>query len=232
MKYTAGGQTAQIIIPPHAKRIGISMSGGADSSMLCYLVAKQIKEQELDVKIHPISAKFEVRPWSYDHAAKAVTFIKGDLQCPEVFGQHYWFNVPLDECQSDEEKQKHFGHIFSFLLQNKFIDHFFSGKTMNPAQEVMDTFFDQNPQLDRNNPDESNIYKSEVETVPWGMVDKRFIIDLYKQYDLVNTLLPRTRSCEGDEYVTENFTKTCGKCWWCEEREWAMKELGLLETAE
>jgi hypothetical protein len=225
MKYIAGGQTAEVVIPKQAKRIGVSMSGGADSTMLCYLLAKQIKEQNLDVKIHPISAKFKVRPWSYSLADKAVTYIKDDLQCSEVFGQHYWFNVPLDECKSDEEKQKHFGHIFSFLLNNKFIDHFFSGKTKNPAQDVMDTFFDKSPQLDRNNPTEKNIYKSEIETVPWAMVDKRFIINLYKKYDLINNLLPITRSCEGDVNITENFTKTCGICWWCEERNWALQSI-------
>lgn len=227
MKYIIDDQSAELIIPEGVKKIGVSMSGGADSSILCYLLAKQIKENNLDITIHPISAKFEIRPWSYKHASKAVTFIKGDLNCPEIFGQHYWFNVPLDECADDNEKQKHFGHIFSFLLQNNLIDHFFSGKTKNPAQDIMDTFFDKQPQLDRNNPTEKNIYKSPVETVPWAMVDKRFVIGLYKELGLVNTLLPRTRSCEGDELGTNGFTETCGKCWWCEEREWALKELEI-----
>jgi tRNA(Ile)-lysidine synthase TilS/MesJ len=45
------GQTAKIEIPENVKKIGISMSGGADSSMLCYLLAKKIKEKNLDIII-------------------------------------------------------------------------------------------------------------------------------------------------------------------------------------
>lgn len=221
-------QTAKIEIPQGVKNIGVSMSGGADSSMLCYLLAKQIKEKNLDITIHPISAVFSVRPWSYDRAKKVVNFIKRDLDCSNVFGQHFRFNVSEDECKSDKAKQEHFGHVMGFLFVNNIIDHLFSGKTKNPNQKVMDTFFDQNPQQDRNNPTEKNIYKSSVETVPWAMVDKRMTIELYKKYNLIDTLLPITRSCEGDDIITENFTKTCGQCWWCEEKAWAIAEINNL----
>ena len=219
------GQTANLKIPDGVRTIGVLMSGGADSSLLCYLLAKQIKEQNLDVIIHPISARFAVRPWSYDHAKQVVNFIASNLKCPKVFGKHYYFNVPEDECKSDDEKKKHFTHITGFLFTNNIIDHLFSGKTKNPSQEVMNNFNDQNPQLDRNDPTEKDIYKAPVETVAWAMVDKRLIVDQYKKYNLINSLLPLTRSCEGDAFITENFTKECGECWWCEEREWALKQI-------
>ena len=230
MKYTAGGQTAEIIIPEGVTKIGVSMSGGADSSLLCYLLAKKIKEENLNVVIHPISAVFEVRPWSYDHARRAIGKIKTILNDGRMFGQHYKFNVDYNECQLDEEKEKHFGHIFAFLHHNGFIEHFYSGKTKNPTQAVMDEFYDQQPQLDRNNPSQQNLYKGDNETIPWALVDKKFIIGMYAEEGLLNTLLPETRSCEGDEKGTNGFTTTCDICWWCEEREWALKELGLLET--
>lgn len=219
------GQIAKLKIPKKVKKIGVSMSGGADSSMLCYLLAKQIKKQNLDIIIHPISARFSVRPWSHDRAKNVVDFIISNLDCPEIFGQHYFFNVSDEECQSDYEKEKHFSHIIGFLLQNNMIDHLFSGKTKNPSQKVMDTFIDKNPQKDRNNPTKKNIYKAPVETVPWAMVDKRLIMSQYQKYDLINTLLPITRSCEGDNLITKNFTKECGKCWWCEERKWALEQV-------
>lgn len=225
MKYTAGGQTAELVIPEGVKHIGVSMSGGADSSLLCYLLAKQIKEQNLDVIIHPISAVFHVRPWSYDHARMAIGKIKTILNDKDMFGQHYKFNVNYDECQSDEEKEKHFAHVFAFLHGNGFVEHFYSGKTKNPTQDVMDKFYDQQPQLDRNDPTEENVQKGPYETVPWAMVDKRFIIGMYEQEGILNTLLPETRSCEGDEKITENFTTTCGQCWWCEERHWALQSI-------
>lgn len=219
------GQTAYLKIPTGVKKIGISMSGGADSSILCYLLAKQIKEQNLDVIIHPISARFEIRPWSYKHACRVVNFIKYNLECPEIFGHHYFFGISAEECKSDSEKEKHFNHVVSFMFYNELIDHLFSGKTKNPSQEVMNTFFDKNPQADRNKPTEKDIYKAPVETVPWAMSDKRLIMSQYQKHNLINTLLPITRSCEGDEYITEKFTKECGKCWWCEERKWALQQI-------
>ena len=36
-----------------AKSIGISMSGGADSTMLCYLLAKSISNGKLNISIQP-----------------------------------------------------------------------------------------------------------------------------------------------------------------------------------
>ena len=44
---------------------------------------------------------------------------------------------------------------------------------------------------------------------------------LYDKYNLTYTLFPITRSCEGSDYETGNYTFHCGKCWWCEERMWA-----------
>lgn len=225
MIYTVNNQSAILEIPKHVKRIGVSMSGGADSAILCYLLAKQIKEQNLTIKLHPISAIFAVRPWSYDHARMAIGVIKKELQINDIFGQHYKFDVNLEECPSDEEKEKHFDHVISFLIMNEMIDHLYSGKTKNPSHEIMSKFYDQQPQIDRNNPTEKNVYKAGIETVPWAMVDKAFTIGLYKQYNLLNTLLPVTRSCEGDKVITNNFTKECGKCWWCEERNWALQSI-------
>ena len=37
----------------NGKSIGISMSGGADSTMLCYLLANTITYQKLNIEIQP-----------------------------------------------------------------------------------------------------------------------------------------------------------------------------------
>ena len=111
------------------------------------------------------------------------------------------------------------------MLVNNLIDHFFSGKTANPSMEVMEKFKDQVRQKDRDKPTIKSIYKDTTETVPFAMVDKRFIIDMYKRNNLLNTLLPLTRSCEGSKDITDNFKSTCGLCWWCNEREWALKQV-------
>ena len=61
----------------------------------------------------------------------------------------------------------------------------------------------------------SNIYQVFIN------VDKKFIADIYKQNDLMETLYPLARSCVGTEDVTDNYTKECHKCFWCYEKKWA-----------
>ena len=41
-------------IPNGAKKIGLAMSGGCDSSLLFYLLYKKIIDEDLDVTIHPL----------------------------------------------------------------------------------------------------------------------------------------------------------------------------------
>ena len=64
------GQSAHIKIPRNIKKLGISMSGGADSAILCYLVAKHLKEIDSDIILHPFSCNWQVRPWSQEKVKK------------------------------------------------------------------------------------------------------------------------------------------------------------------
>jgi 7-cyano-7-deazaguanine synthase in queuosine biosynthesis len=57
--------------------------------------------------------------------------------------------------------------------------------------------------------------------MPWRNADKRIVFWLAKEHSILNDMLKLTRSCEGDQWNTENFTKECGECWWCLERNWA-----------
>ena len=66
---------------------------------------------------------------------------------------------------------------------------------------------------------------------PFVNVDKKFVADLYKQFDLMDDLFPLTMSCIGFDYQTNYFTEPCKKCYWCHEKKWAFGcyDGGLLE---
>mgnify|MGYP000161787311 CR=1 FL=1 len=49
--------------PREVKRLGIWCSGGADSTALLYLLAKTIKDNDLDVYIQPMTVRRQ-RPWN------------------------------------------------------------------------------------------------------------------------------------------------------------------------
>ena len=52
--------------------------------------------------------------------------------------------------------------------------------------------------------------------------NKQDVFKLYKEFNILDTLFPVTRSCENDNHPGSH----CGKCWWCNERKWAF---GYLE---
>jgi 7-cyano-7-deazaguanine synthase in queuosine biosynthesis len=59
---------------------------------------------------------------------------------------------------------------------------------------------------------------------PFGAIDKKEIIAIYKYFNVYDKLLPMTHSCASwNVETTNNFTTECGECWWCLEREWGME---------
>ena len=60
---------------------------------------------------------------------------------------------------------------------------------------------------------------------PFWQINKMFIADIYRQYNLINSLFPITWSCEGTVEGSCNFTIHCEECWWCLERMWAFDRL-------
>jgi len=60
---------------------------------------------------------------------------------------------------------------------------------------------------------------------PFINVDKKFIADVYFQHPfMLKEIYPHTKSCTGSAWWTDNFTRVCGKCFWCHERRWAFGE--------
>ena len=49
---------------PKVTRVGIKMSGGADSSLLAYLLAKYIAHSKLDIELFPIIIIEKSAPFS------------------------------------------------------------------------------------------------------------------------------------------------------------------------
>ena len=53
----------EINLPSDVKNIGLKISGGADSAIVCYMLAKYVVEERPDIKIHPITAVAETKPF-------------------------------------------------------------------------------------------------------------------------------------------------------------------------
>lgn len=202
------------------KTIGISMSGGADSTMLCWMVAKASREDKLNITIQPYNGFDMWAPKDSSGVFYIIKYIRS--QFPDV--KILWPMSVVFDTEGDQEKDKNW-YIRPFvrkMLARGFLDEIIPGISMGPPLEAQKTFNvkDKDKQIRRipgyhlyheikNVPDER---------APFKNVDKRFILECYREMGLVD-LLEKTWSC------TEPVETPCGICWWCQERAWTVRQV-------
>ena len=208
------------------KKIAISMSGGADSGMLAYLLVKQIQEEGLDIQIQPVTWRRPYpndnpKDWNVKHAQQSITAIRLLLDADDILLDTYVFDPMFSEKPlSSEDETREWQRLMRYAQHVLGCDHFFYGTTSNPSHKQM---FEHDMLKDREKHRDKEVQHDDafLRYTPLADIDKRFLKDLYEQHNLLDTLFPVTRSCEGDPNSTANYTKECGKCWWCKERHWA-----------
>jgi|TARA_B100000959_G_C14847663_1_gene568718 hypothetical protein len=197
--------------------IGIWMSGGADSSLLAYVLAKKIKDEKLRIKLQPLSVR-RGRPNNPIYAGNVIDFIEEDLNFK--MNDHIIYYPPMDD--------EHYREIEVFKEKDdiNFKDDLFqvlySGITCNPPSD--DKSISKNKERSR---DEDT--KRPLKTFngiryymnPFFCINKRELRMIYDQLKLTDKLFPLTYSCEGTAEDTKTHTQHCEKCWWCQERFWA-----------
>lgn len=204
------------------KVIGQWVSGGADSSLLAYLLCKKIKEENLDVKYQPISVR-RGRPWNPIYAAQVLEWIEKELDIDFMLPHEVYYPPLID---SEMTETKIFWEKDNQNFRNGKFQILYSGITLNPPK-------DENISLNKERNRDDDGTEKPVETRnglrhyinPFFTINKKWEAEVYKDLNLLDTLFPLTRSCEGSDYETGNYTFHCGGCWWCEERMWAFGRL-------
>lgn len=192
--------------------IGLIASGGADSSLLMYILMKEHKDP---LHIFTCSSNFKGR-------ANAVIVPQVIERCIQLTNNinviHHGFYVEL------QDKINLFEYPFKVLSEEK-INVLYTGLTANPPHDVVHSFRDINIENDERDPTvirNTWAYNNKIH-IPFTNVDKKVIADLYKELGLLESLFPITRSCEKVGEI--EYYDHCGECWWCEERKWGF---GLL----
>lgn len=234
---------------PKWKRIGISFSGGADSSLLLYILCKLITETKSNCKIYPISLVrfYHDKPWLEYMAKDVYDWI--DKQFPNILQDIAWGFIPpfLEIVKIKNLKIPELSRQFNENLANcdvavvdSFIDYqikkhnlqyVFTGNTTNPPikHEKAPAFRDE--KLMSFHPTKI-IGKYFIS--PFYLINKAWIMAQYQNFNLKETLLPLTRSCEYSmkEYGLEKwnygdpYPEPCGKCFFCKEREYGWEHAG------
>jgi 7-cyano-7-deazaguanine synthase in queuosine biosynthesis len=198
-------------IPLIDGKIGLSMSGGADSSLLLYILLSNKKET---IEVFTLASDLKGR----SSAKVATSVIDKCIQLTRNNNINH--HIIYTDVQTDE---KLFKLQWEMMNENK-INMIYTAITANPPKEVADNFLTaiDNSEQDKRDP---LIIKSIIGggwCCPFINIDKIKIAEMYKSLGLIDTLFPLTRSCEL-ENPPNNYMEHCSKCWWCKERFWGFK---------
>ncbi len=183
--------------------IGISCSGGTDSSLLLYILMKHHRDP---IHIFTLSNNVKGR-------ANAVVVPKVIEKCIQLTGN---INIVHHSYYADEQTENNLFDIQRTFLKDRKIDCLFLAITANPPSEVVFA----NVSTESRDPETTHpeiIYKGFLRQ-PFVNKDKKTIAQIYRDLGLSDVLFPITRSCEQPNRL--EYYEHCGNCWWCEERKW------------
>jgi len=223
------------------KNIGVSLSGGADSALLAYLLCELIEKHNLDITVHVIShiRCWKTRPWQRYNSLdvynwlitrfKNIRFIRHENFLPPDFEWGTKGPTIVDEYgklnSGDIIEIRAFAEYVGFKEN---LDAYFNAVTCNPDIEIEGAM-----KLRNINPSEQTLSKlitthmNRVSCHPFRFTNKSWIYAQYKRLDILN-LYNITRSCEGEfnnityeSYTPGQYVPVCKTCFWCAERAWA-----------
>lgn len=204
-------------IPNDFKKIGLKLSGGADSAIVFYMLSKYIIETKKDCLIIPITVNYAGKAFQTQFASKVIGYMKENFDVK--IGKHYTgINYEFDTYSKVQDELVH------ELYDRSIIDCHFSGITANPPKAVQEQFDTRGPGDARDREQSKKEQRRGKVFFPLINIDKKGVKELYETFGVLDSLFPLTRSCES---FTDDFSKHCGEykewkdhCWFCKERYW------------
>ena len=245
MKITHGGQTIDLFANEKPELATISLSGGADSASLLYLVTKHFPE----IEIIPVTCRDLNAPKDADAAEMIVDFIKKEFPNNNIKNiKIFDFNDRTEDFVTHKQVDKVIKKYPQFTGMRRTqvskiiqVDRInwnlmkkhpgavrLDGMTRNPPTEEMKQlgFYDiAERRRDQEIPPIQEYRTYQVDKwlniyQAYINVDKKFVAGVYKENNLMDTLFPITRSCVGTAKQTRNFTVECHEKKWAFDLKW------------
>jgi len=223
----------ELNIDPSWQRIGVSLSGGADSALLAYLI---LKETNADVYFTTQIRMWKTRPWQRyiaqdvvawfrDHFTNRIEHIEGFIP-PEL-------EEPISPLITDEYGATKPGNRIILRAHNEWVIHtyklaaWFAAVNKNPDIDIPNALPERN----------EGVLPLHMKHMgvdichPFVYTTKDWIIKQYYNHN-IEDLLNLTRSCEGEfkgldytTYTPGDTVPECSECFWCKERAWAVEQV-------
>jgi hypothetical protein len=203
MKIQTLDHVVDISIPTTVNHVGVMVSGGMDSTILLFLILKEIQDNKINVGLTAFIVPVE-RLNAKEYAYRVINFLENYFQIKisvQVIGSgllphNLNINVPS-----------------RLILHQKLVDKLYVGVNQNPPVDFGV------PQINRRDPGApipNNV------GFPFVHLYKTHILELYRIFNVLD-LAHITHSCGS------NADPPCKECFHCFERSWAYTELNLKE---
>lgn len=224
------------------KSIAISLSGGADSALLAYMICQKAKEHNVTIHIINHVRCWKTKPWQQHDADRVynwlfqrfyhttfkrhINFIAPDLEYGNVgpnLTDEYGKRVSGDNIQQ---------RAYAEFICNKYtVDAYYNAVTRNPRLAMFNGMKERDIEPTDENKHLERMTHMGVEVLhPFRFIEKSEVVKKYQELDIMD-LFEITRSCEGvfkdinyTNYETGQYVPVCGECFWCKEREWAIEQ--------
>lgn len=237
---------------PNWTRIGINLSGGADSSCLLILLCKIIQKTKSNCEVHVVTHHrcWNVRPWQASIAFNVykkfqatfpdINFVRHKNYIPPELEWGVLGPITKDPFGRDRSGDQIIVSSFNeYTIYNEKLNAMYNATSRNPDVDFP------HKMMNREKPPEEGVLKDLIFPklhgyiiLPFTFVRKDWIIAQYHRQGL-EEIYHITRSCEGnighetskhiveklEDYETGMFIPTCGECFWCLERTWAESKL-------
>jgi len=229
------------------KNVAISVSGGADSALLAYLVCKAAYEHGTTIHIINHVRMWKTRPWQQHDADRVYNWLFQKFYHTK-FVRHTNFIAPeleygnIGPSLTDEYGKQVSGDNIQqrayaeYVCTTHNIDAYYNGVTHNPRSANFNGMIERDVER---TPATEHLeimqHMGKWAIHPFRFVDKAAIVQTYQELGLMD-LFSITRSCEGEfptidytTYIQGQHVPVCHECFWCKEREWALKANGLTQ---
>lgn len=238
-----------VMIPldPVWANVGVSVSGGADSALLAYMLCSIITQENLTTDVHITTniRCWKTRPWQETNSIDVYNYLQNKF--PNInFHRHVNFIPPeMEEPHTtyitDEYGKQKPGNRIILRAHAEYIGHkyklnaWYNAVTKNPSNVVLANRVEDRD-LEADNLDIMiKEYQGSHAVHPFRYIEKDWVVAQYHNLG-ITSLFNITRSCEGEfdnlnyqNYVPGQDVPICGKCFWCEERTWAIDSLNTFK---
>ena len=194
--------------PRSYKKVGVQLSGGADSALILYLLVKMAQERNEEIFLYPVTGYDVTSPSivTYESAENIVKWIVNKTGYEFIKDP-----IIVPYMNKDNTKDDMLRSTRKYLSQRYSCDVVLDGISLGM------------PESKRSGPigyewvDDQSIRSLAVKypyQFPWSTVNKKFIAAQYKKFG-IEELSNLTNSC----IVSSSYP--CKECWWCKERYWA-----------